>query len=968
MFYSKRFGLLKLGLLTSVAVPLLLAGSSPRLQKANAQTSVAPTFTLPASLPSDAKVALYGSDSMTGVTQAISKQFGTKFPGAKITSEVRGTEPALAAVEAAQVDVAAVGRVLTAEEKAKGLNYLPLSREKIAIVVGESNSFQGDITFEQFAKIFRGEITDWSELGGSPGPIRFVDRPETSDTRQSFNSYPVFQAAPFQTGQTATQISEDSTSAMVKELGSDGIGYAIASHVLNRPGVRILSMHKTLPDDQRYPFSQSRGYAYKDASSPAVQAFLATASSPEGQKAVLSALAEEATADGGVLGSDLVASGTVAPPEAASSPAGTSGATVGQAPAAGSAPSAQAQTEAGGGIPWLPLLLGGGALAAAGGVWAATRGKGKDAATTESGGDAGGIGQPAVGLGAIATGAGAAAGAAAAGLGSGAAAARTGLAETTDLAKGAGATAAGLGAGLVGAGAAAVGLGALGAKGQKGRAILVPRSEDTAYAYWEIPEDQKADCRLQGGRTLGARLYDVTDGDDATAARLVHQVDCEDQDFDRHLAVPEGDRDYAVEVGYSTADSRWLPMARSSKVHVPQSSRASGIGGLGLAAAGGAAMAAGATALHAATAHRPKTTQDSRIILVPRDSQDAYVYWEVPEDHKVELHRQGGRTPKLRLYDVTYQPNQVPNETSTPVQEVTLTEQEQDKHLPIPTSGRNYVAELGYETANGEWLKMATSTATHVPYDWAATGIGTVGQGANAAATAESKTILEVPGESTQAEDMRSPASSSSDVAPPLSSESKTILEMPNDGDTVLTESGSGPTTGAEVVGLAGAGAAMAGLGAMAANPSTAGADEPTIATEIHEQANSSCSVQTLTVHSRNHCYPLTPVMVQEIQDKSIKESLETGRYLIKIRSGGFGYTSGRGNYDPWVMLWIYGGRVINQQTGVSVSTTLSTLNGYDKVLTLEVLEPATLSAFFMDTHVDDNEGAVTLSIVKIDT
>jgi hypothetical protein len=374
-------------------------------------------------------------------------------------------------------------------------------------------------------------------------------------------------------------------------------------------------------------------------------------------------------------------------------------------------------------------------------------------------------------------------------------------------------------------------------------------------------------------------------------------------------------------------------------------------------------MAAGAAAIHAATAHRPKTTQDSRIILVPRDSQDAYVYWEVPEDHRVELHRQGGRTPKLRLYDVTYQPNQIPNETSTPVQEVTLTEQEQDKHLAIPTSGRNYVAELGYETANGEWLKMATSTATHVPYDWAATGIGAVGQEANA--TAESKTILEVPGESTQAEDVRSSTSTSSDVAPPLSSESKTILEVP--GDTLLTEPSSGPTTGAEVVGLAGVGAAAVGLGAMAANPLTAGADEPTIATEIHEQADSSCSVQTLMVHSRNHCYPLTPVMVQEIQDKSVKESLETGCYLIKIRSGGFGYTSGRSNYDPWVMLWIYGGRVMNQQTGVSVSTTLSTLNGYDEVLTLEVLEPATLSAFFMDTHVDDNEGAVTLSIVKIE-
>jgi phosphate transport system substrate-binding protein len=974
MFYSKRFSLLKLGLLTSIAIPLLMATSSSQILKTNAQTSPAPTFTLPSALPSDAKVNLYGSDSMSGVTQSLSKQFETKFPGAKITSDVRGTEPALTALNAGEVDLAAVGRRLSEEETAKGLSYLPLSREKIAIVVGENNTFQGDITFEQFAKIFRGEITDWSELGGSPGPIRFVDRPETSDTRQSFSQYPVFKSAPFQTGPTAQPLSEDTTTAMIKELGSDGIGYAIASHVLNRPGIRIIPMHKTLPDDARYPFSQSRGYVYKDASNPAVQAFLANASSSEGQQVVLAALAEEATADGGVLGNNLAASGTVTPPE------GTGTTTSGATTAGAAASPAQTTAEGGSGIPWLPILLGGGAAVAAGGIWAATR-KGKGAATPGASGEGSGIGQPAIGLGAIATGAGAAAGAAAAGLGAGAAAARTGLEEATGVAKGAAATATGLGAGVLGAGAAAVGLGALASKTDKGRAVLVPRSEETAYAYWEISEDQKADARLQGGRTMGARLYDVTEGENAAEARLVHQVECNDQDCDRHLAIPEGDRDYVVEVGYSTADSRWLPMARSSAVHVPQSGRArsGGMGGLGLAAGGMAA----AGAVTAATAIRPKTTQDSQMILVPRNSHDAYVYWEVPEDHKVELHRQGGTTPKLRLYDVTYQPNQIPSADAKPVQEVTLTEAEQDKHLHIPVSGRNYVAELGYETENGEWLRMASSSATHVPYDWAATGIGAVGHdlptGDDVAANAASKTILEVPGSMTQVDDPRlSSASAASDTAPPVSAESKTILEVP--GETVIPEPSAGTRTGADFLGVAGAGAAVAGLGAAATHPFTASADEPTIATEVHdldeptiateirEPAGSSCAVQSLRVHSRNHCYPLTPVMVQEIQNKSVQTSLETGQYLIKIRSGGFGYTSGRGNYDPWIMLWVYGGRVINQQTGINVATTMSTLNGYDEVLSLQVLEPATLSAFFMDTHVEDNEGTVTLSIVKVDT
>jgi phosphate transport system substrate-binding protein len=948
MFYSKQVSLMKMGLLASIAVPLLIAGSSTHRGVVNAQdTPPSPTFTLPASLPSDAKVSMDGSNSMTGVTQALTKQFETKFPGAKITTESRGADEAIAALEKGEVDLASVGRALSADEKSRGLSYLPLKREKIAIVVGESNPFQGDITFEQFAKIFRGEITDWSELGGSPGPIRLIDRPETSDTRQSFNTYPVFKSAPFQAGATAQTVGEDNTNAMIKELGNDGIGYAIASHVLQRPGLRIVSMHKTLPDNPAYPFSQSRGYAYKDTSNPAVQAFLAVASSPEGTQAVDSALAAEVTENGGVAGT-APASGTATQP-------GTDGTSQSPAASAG-APAEQAQS--GGGIPWLPILLGGGALAAGGAIWAATRGKGATgtgaAAAAED--DRAGIGQPAVGLGAIATGAGAAAGAAAAGLGAGAATtARTGVSGATGLAA-AGATA-------LGAGAAAVGLGALG-RSRKGRAILTPRSEDTAYAYWEIPDEQKADCRSEGGRTMAARLYDVTDGDSAAHAQLINQVQCEDEDCDRHLAIPRGDRDYAVEVGYTTADNRWLPMVRSEKVHVPQSRRdlrtAAGIGGVGLAAAaGGTALAAGA----AMQSRRPATTQDSRIILVPRSSQDAYAYWEVPEDHKIELHRQGGKTPKLRLHDVTYQPNQTPNDTTAPIQELVLTEQDQDTHIKIPVSGRNYVAEVGYETEEGRWLHMARSTATHVPYDWAATGIGGTGRDipSTAVAQSDSKTILEAPPGRGFEGGVQLPQDPPETV-PPVSTESPTILEV-GEAPSPTSPSGMGAAM------AAGSAAAAMGIAAAAAGqPRTVLDDEPTITNAVADRTADRCATQSLAVHSRHHCYQLTPEMVQQMQVKGVKQTLVVGQYLVKIRTGGFGYTSGEGRiHEPWVMLWLYGGRVINQKTGVSVSSTLSTLNGYDEVLTLDVLEPVTLSAFFVDTHVADNEGEVTLSIIQLD-
>ncbi len=143
--------------------------------------------------------------------------------------------------------------------------------------------FKGGLIIEQFAKIFRGEITDWSQINPAmKGAVRLVDRPESSDTRQAFLQYPVSQAWPLRTGAPARRVAEDSTDAVVGALGPDGLGYAIADQVLNRQDARILSMYQTRPDNPQYPSSQLLGYVYQPGTTnPAVSAFLGYATSPQ---------------------------------------------------------------------------------------------------------------------------------------------------------------------------------------------------------------------------------------------------------------------------------------------------------------------------------------------------------------------------------------------------------------------------------------------------------------------------------------------------------------------------------------------------------------------------------------------------------------------------------------------------------------------------------------------------------------
>ena len=123
-----------------------------------------------------------------------------------------------------------------------------------------------------------------------------------------------------------------------------------------------------------------------------------------------------------------------------------------------------------------------------------------------------------------------------------------------------------------------------------------------------------------------------------------------------------------------------------------------------------------------------------------------------------------------------------------------------------------------------------------------------------------------------------------------------------------------------------------------------------------------------MTVHSQHNCYAVGQAAMDYLQNNTaVSTRLEVGTNLIKISGGSFNYKNDSGHSgEPLVMIWIYGGKVTNNKTGVLVSSTWESINGYDDNLTLEVTEPATLCAFFFDTYIEDNDGEVQLSIARI--
>ncbi|MEA5553618.1 substrate-binding domain-containing protein [Anabaena cylindrica UHCC 0172] len=283
---------LSLALATTPLTANLLV-SAPVLAESAADVN---TFPQPQTVENGTIVRIDGSINLATINQSLKDNFEKQFSGTQVELGVNGTDAALKALLDGKIDIAAIARGLTPEEKLQGLEQVRLRREKIAIIVGANNPFQGSLTSEQFAQIFRGEITDWSELGGKSGKIRFIDHPSTSDTRNSFRDYPVFKSGEFSTGANAIQVSEDKTAEIIKQLGTDGISYVIANQVSQLQDVRTLKVQEISPDSSKYPFSQPLVYVYKQNPSSAVASFLGFTTAPVGQKTIDAARDAEASA------------------------------------------------------------------------------------------------------------------------------------------------------------------------------------------------------------------------------------------------------------------------------------------------------------------------------------------------------------------------------------------------------------------------------------------------------------------------------------------------------------------------------------------------------------------------------------------------------------------------------------------------------------------------------------------------
>lgn len=187
-------------------------------------------------------VSTDGSTSMEKVIGYLSEAYMAKNSDVKVTYNPTGSGSGIQAVQEGRCDIGLASRNLKDEEKAN-LNETVAAIDGIAIIVNPDNPVS-DLTVDQIAKVYTGEIDNWSEIGGNDLPIVCIGREAASGTRDGFESI----TGTSENCKYAQELT--STGDVVQTVSSNpnAIGYASLASV--NDSVKTMSVEGIMPSDE----------------------------------------------------------------------------------------------------------------------------------------------------------------------------------------------------------------------------------------------------------------------------------------------------------------------------------------------------------------------------------------------------------------------------------------------------------------------------------------------------------------------------------------------------------------------------------------------------------------------------------------------------------------------------------------------------------------------------------------------
>ena len=251
-------------------------------------------------------IQIKGSDTLVNLVQILAEEFMAKNPGSPIAVLGGGSGTGIAALINNTCDIADHSRPMKDKEYQQAKDRGVVTRtfiiaiDGLSVIVNPGNSIS-ELGMDQIGAIYRGEITNWSDVGGPNQAISLYGRQSNSGT------YVFFQEHVLGNQDYSADMKRMNGNAQIVEgvmADKAGIGYVGVGYVVDqksgkvRPGIKVLNvskkaggksfspLNKAAVDSGDYPVARPLFQTSNGIPKGAVKAFLEFELSPEGQKIV----------------------------------------------------------------------------------------------------------------------------------------------------------------------------------------------------------------------------------------------------------------------------------------------------------------------------------------------------------------------------------------------------------------------------------------------------------------------------------------------------------------------------------------------------------------------------------------------------------------------------------------------------------------------------------------------------------
>jgi len=240
------------------------------------------------------KLVIKGSDTLGAkLVPQLAEVYQIDHPDITFEIAAEGSSTGIAALTDGTTDIAMSSRPAKSTEitsaAAKGIKMYPTvaAFDGIAVILNTKNPINA-LSLEQVEKIFTGEVTDWSAIGGQPGAISVYTRNTASGTYSDFKKLAMSKR---DYGTDSQKMAGNEQIASEVGRNVNGIGY-IGLAYIGAAGIKVIPVEGVLPNEatiQSGDYSISRPTYFYTNGEPygKVKAFLDYAVKSDSAKSII---------------------------------------------------------------------------------------------------------------------------------------------------------------------------------------------------------------------------------------------------------------------------------------------------------------------------------------------------------------------------------------------------------------------------------------------------------------------------------------------------------------------------------------------------------------------------------------------------------------------------------------------------------------------------------------------------------